>query len=401
MRYTITSATKKIDALKSRLHIVQGGTSAGKTIGTLQVLIDKCQKDNKGDVTSVVSESFPHLKRGAMRDFLDIMKNHGYFKDSRWNKSDFIYTFETGAILEFFSADQPAKTRGPRRKRLFINEANNVPLETFEQLEVRTDEEIYIDYNPTWEFWVHTEILNRRNDYDFIVLTYKDNEALSQNIIDSIEQRKDRPRWWRVYGLGELGEAEGRIYTDWQIIDEVPFEARYEGAGIDFGYHPDPAAIIDAYYYNGGYILDEILYGTRLENSHLATALKNRPTALHIADSAEPKSISEISRMGVNIVGTAKGADSVRYGVKAVQGLKISVTSRSLNLIKEYRNYFQAVDRRTNNAILGKYDGDCHALDAARYKLCSLIPVKQKQEQRRVMGEALRGQMQASQQNPV
>src|ERR1044071_6616943 len=153
MMYKITTATKKINSLKKRIRAIQGGTSASKTISILLLLIDKAQRDKRPTITSVVSESFPHLKRGVMRDFLNIMQTHGYFKDSAWNRSDFIYTFETGSQIEFFSVDQASKVRGPRRDRLFINEANNVPYEAFDQLEVRTKELIYLDWNPTTEFW--------------------------------------------------------------------------------------------------------------------------------------------------------------------------------------------------------------------------------------------------------
>jgi len=258
MEFQITTATKKIRNLKNRIRAIQGGTAASKTISVLLNLIDWAQSDKEATLTSIVSESFPHLKRGSMRDFLNIMQGHGYYKDDSWNRSDFTYTFETGSKIEFFSADQPSKVRGPRRDRLFINEANNVPFETFEQLEVRTKEFIFLDWNPTNEFWFYDEVLGERKDVDHIILTYKDNEGLSQQIIDSIEQRQGRKGWWLVYGLGQLGEVEGKIYKDWKIIDEIPHEARLERYAIDFGYSNDPTSIVAIYYYNGGYILDEL-----------------------------------------------------------------------------------------------------------------------------------------------
>ena len=224
--------------MTKRIRICQGGTSASKTFSIIFYLARLARLDDKPTLTSIVSESFPHLKRGAMRDFLIIMKELGIFENNRWNKTDSFYTFETGSKIEFFSVDQADKVRGARRERLFINEANNVSFDAFEQLEVRTKEFIFIDYNPVAEFWAFTE-LNNRNDVERIILTYKDNEALNQNIIDSIEQRKNRMGWWKVYGLGELGEIEGRIYTGWQIIDKIPHEARLERYGLDFGYCVD------------------------------------------------------------------------------------------------------------------------------------------------------------------
>lgn len=377
--FYITKATKKIFNLKKRIKVIQGGTSAGKTIGTLQVLIDKCQtEDKEGDITSVTSESFPHLKRGAIRDFLGIMETSQYFDASKWNKTDYTYKFHNGSILEFFSADQPSKVRGPRRKRLFINEANNVPYETFDQLEVRTEKEIFIDYNPTNEFWVHTEVLGR-DDVDFIILTYKDNEALSKEIVDSIEQRKNRSGWWKVYGLGQLGEVEGKIYPNWRIIDEIPYEARLERYGIDFGYSNDPTVVVAIYYLNGGYIFDEILCLKGLSNRQIAERLLNEKKALIIADSAEPKSIDEIAGYGLNIIGAAKGKDSVRQGIQMVQDQNISVTKRSVNVIKSNRNYLWKVDK--DGKILNEPDHlFSDPMDAIRYGMSSLIPVIQRNE---------------------
>lgn len=371
--YSITTSTKKIASLRKRIKAVQGGTSAGKTIGIEQVLIDKCQRDNAGDITSIVSESLPHLKRGAIRDFLSILQTQNYFDDSRWNRSDFTYTFETGAILEFFSADQPSKVRGPRRKRLFLNEANNLPFETFEQLEVRTLEEIYLDWNPTNEFWFYTEVLGKRSDVDHLILTYRDNEALAKSIVDSIEQRRNRSGWWKVYGLGQLGEVEGKIYKGWDIIDEVPLGARLERTGLDFGYSNDPSPIVDVYYYDGRYIIDEVSFLKGLSNKQLADILlQNENKRLVIADSAEPKSIDEIRGYGVSIMGADKGKDSVVNGIQLVQGQRIAVTKRSINIIKEYRNYLWETDK--DGKILNVPEHTfSHSMDAIRYALTSLL----------------------------
>jgi len=366
MRYQATTATKKVLALTKRIRAISGGTSASKTISILLVLIDRAQRDTTPTLTSIVSESFPHLKRGVMRDFLNIMEGHGYFKEEAWNRSDFVYTFETGSRIEFFSADQPSKVRGPRRERLFINEANNIPYEAFDQLEVRTKEFIFIDHNPVSEYWFYTEVNGRRDDVDFITLTYKDNEGLSPEIVAAIEKRKNNKSWWTVYGEGQLGQVEGRIYKDWQIIDAIPHEARLERRGLDFGYTNDPTACVDVYRYNGGFILDEIIYQTGLTNREIADTLKNLTPVLTVADSAEPKSIDELRERGINIIGAVKGPGSINQGIQYMQDQRISVTKRSVNLIREYRNYLWMTDR--DGKIINTPDGgDDHALDAARY----------------------------------
>lgn len=369
--YTATTATHKLLKLKKRIRGVAGGTSASKTISILLILIDYAQS-HKDELISVVSETFPHLKRGAMRDFLSIMEAHGYFQDSRWNRTDYIYTFETGSKIEFFSADQPDKVRGPRRDVLFVNEANNILFETYTQLEVRTRKVIWLDWNPVSEFWFYTEVLPHV-DCDFVTLTYKDNESLSPEIVQSIESKQANAQWFKVYGLGELGESEGRIYKDWQIIDDIPHEARLERYGLDFGYTNDPTAIPAIYYYNGGYILDEIEYRKGLSNKQIADIILAHKSALVIADSAEPKSIDEIKSYGVSITATKKGKDSINQGIQYIQGLRISVTKRSLNLIKEYRNYLWMTDTsgKVVNVPSPVFN---HMMDAIRYAFESLKP---------------------------
>lgn len=385
-----TTATKKIIKLlkptlaedgiteipPKRIHGVPGGTSAGKTIAILLILIAMAQKDplTAPTLTSIVSESIPHLKRGAIRDFLNIMQQHNYYKEKNWNKTDYIYTFETGSKIEFFSSDNGDKLRGARRDRLFINEANNVPFDAFEQLEVRTKEFIILDWNPTNEFWWYTDVKPTRTDWDELTLTYLDNGSLDPNIVESIEQRKNRKGWWQVYGLGQLGEVEGKIYKDWAIIPEIPHEARLERYAIDFGYSNDPTAILAIYYYNGGYIVDELAFKKELSNKQIADYILNHTNQniLTIADSAEPKSIAELITLGLTVLPAEKGKDSVTNGIQIVQQQRISMTSRSTNLIKEYRNYLWRTDKdgKIMNIPEGGFD---HTMDALRYGIVSMV----------------------------
>lgn len=381
MVFTKTQAVDKILKLKKRIRVIQGGSSAGKTIAIMLILIDMAQSDKTPTITSVVSESIPHLKRGAMRDFRNIMESHKYWKDANWNVVDSTYRFESGSIIEFFSSDNGDKLRGARRDRLFINEANNVTLDAFEQLEVRTKSFVFLDYNPTQEFWVY-EIMKERNDCEFIILTYKDNESLDERIVASLEQRINRKGFWQVYGLGLLGEIEGKIYKDWAIIDEIPHEARLERYGLDFGYTNDPSALVAVYYYNGGYILDEILYAKGMTNKQIADTIKELPKALIVADSAEPKSIDEIKsfRYGmdsINIVPAQKGRDSVCNSIQIVQEQSISVTKRSVNIIHEYRNYMWETDRDGEVLNVPEHAFK-HSMDAIAYAMTSIVPEKRK-----------------------
>lgn len=360
--------------MKARIRALPGGTSAGKTIGALENLIDNCQRDDKPTLTSVVSESIPHLKKGCIRDFKKIMKEQGYWKEKRWYETDKTYTFETGSQLEFFGANQSEKLRGSRRDRLFINEANNVPFNAFEELEVRTKEYVFLDWNPTNEFWYYTEVKDKRNDIEEITLTYLENEALDESIVRSIEQRRGRKGWWQVYGMGQLGEVEGKIYRDWNILEdeEVPKYAKLVRYGLDFGYSNDPTAIVAIYFGDGIYILDEVVFLKGLSNKQIADTLLNQPQALVIADSAEPKSIDEIRGYGINILPAEKGKDSVNNGIQLVQEQKIGVTKRSVNIIKEYRNYLWETDK--DGKILNEPEHTfSHSMDAIRYALASII----------------------------
>lgn len=365
-----TTATKKIKELEKRIRVIQGGTSAGKTIAILMILINRAQvKFAKPELTSVVAESIPAIKRGALRDFKKIMQVHKYWRDEEWNSTDSIYTFATGNQIEFFSSDNGDKLRGARRDWLFMNEANNMTFEAFEQLEVRTKRGVYLDYNPTNEFWAITEVKNKRNDVDFLILTYLDNEALSKEIVESIEQRRNRKGWWLVYGLGQLGEVEGRIYKDWTILETLPANARFLRYGLDFGYTNDPSSLVAIYYYDGGLILDEVFYKKGMLNREIAESILAYNNGLVIADSAEPKSIDDIKTYGVNIIGAMKGSDSVLNGITNVQAQKISVTMHSANIIREYNNYLWAVDR--DGKILNVPEHRfSHSMDAIRYGVC-------------------------------
>lgn len=354
--------------LQKRIKIVQGGTSAGKTFGILPILIDKATKD-KLEI-SVVSESIPHLRRGALKDFIKIMQETNRWIDPHFNKSLLKYTFSNGSFIEFFSVDQPDKLRGARRDILYINEANNVDFESYNQLAIRTSKEVWIDYNPTHEFWAHTELI-KDDDSEFIILTYKDNEALSESIIKEIEKGKEKAKtssywdnWWKVYGLGEIGSLEGVVFSNWKQIDTIPEDARLVGLGCDFGYTNDPTAIVEVYTCNGKRILNEICYRTQMVNSDIARMLHTN--IVTYADSAEPKSIEEIKRTGVYIKGVTKGADSIKFGIQIMQDQNYLVTSNSINLIKELRYY--SWDKDKNGKVLNKpIDNFNHAIDAIRY----------------------------------
>lgn len=365
-----TTAINKILALKKFVKGIQGGTSAGKTQGIIPILIDISTKE-KGVDTSIVAESIPHLKRGAIKDFKKIMSDTNRWYSDRWNATDFKYTFANGSTIEFFSADSDAKLRGARRDYLYMNECNNVSFHAYMELASRTKKGVWLDWNPVNEFWFHTELMNDA-DVDYLVINYLDNEACPESALNFILKAKEKAatssywaNWYKVYGLGEIGNLEGVIFGNWTQIDSIPKEAQYIGTGLDFGYTNDPTAAIDLYKYNGKIILDEVLYNTGLLNRDIYNRLNNGQRKL-VADSSEPKSIEELRRFGISIQGAVKGKDSVMHGIQLMQQYEMLVTKNSTNLIKELRGYVWEKDK-TGKTLNQPIDYLNHAIDATRY----------------------------------
>jgi phage terminase large subunit len=360
--------------MTARKKVIQGGTSAGKTLAILAVLIDIAAK--KKTEISVVSESIPHLRRGAIKDFAKVMQWTGRWVADRWNKTLLTYHFANGSIIEFFSADSEARLRGARRQVVYINEANNIDFESYYQLAIRTSEAIYIDFNPTHEFWAHTEVLPEQ-DAELVILTYNDNEALPDTIKRDIELNRTKAEtsaywanWWKVYGLGQVGTLQGAIYEDFEVVEGIDVSrAKFVALGLDWGFSNDPTALVAIYRQGDCLLVQELLYSTGLTNQDIADKLRSLGITRAweiVADSAEPKSIEEIYRLGFNIKPAEKGPDSVRNGIDILKRFKLQVTKDSTNLIKELRSYTWATDKEGKNTGV-PIDSFNHACDAMRY----------------------------------
>jgi phage terminase large subunit len=369
--FTRTTAINKLLSLKKRKKIIQGGTWAGKTYGIMAIIIDFAAKTPQRTIT-VVAETIPAIKRGALKDFKEIMMLTNRWVEANYNATDRTYRYANSTIIEFNSFDSIGKAQAAgKRTDLFINEAPYIAFEIADALMGRTSGNIWIDFNPTFEFWAHTEIMNS-DDADFIILKYIDNEALPKTILKELLLKQEKAKtsqywanWCRVYIDGEIGNLEGAVYQNWQLVDFIPIEARLLGIGLDFGYTNDPTAAIGIYLLDDKIYIDEIIYQTGLLNSQIATLLQPYH-CLIIADSAEPKSIDELRARGLNIVPAEKGNGSILFGIQIINEKSFFVTSKSNNVLKELRGYIYEKDRSgkvTNNPI----SFFNHAMDAMRY----------------------------------
>lgn len=387
MKLEPTEAVWKLNKLKKRIRVVQGGTYAGKTYGILIIIINYlCHYPNLK--ATVVAESVPALRDGAINQFVEIMENSNRFRPNSYHLGRNTYRFANGSVIQFKSFDRLGKAKAAgKRDILFLNEANHLSYPIADALMIRTSKMIWIDFNPDNAFWVHQEILTDTVNCDFLLLKYTDNEKCPKVIIDELLRRKEKSKtsaywenWCRVYIDGEIGNLEGVVFPNWEQVKSLPYEedeegnrtrtAKYVGTGLDFGFTNDPTAIVDIFYQDEKYYLVEKCYRTGLTNQDIAKILHEDKNDIGerfvIADSAEPKSIKEIGQAGIEIKGASKGADSVKYGINLILEIDFCVTDASRNVIDELRKYRYEVDR-DGNSTNKPIDYFNHAMDAFRY----------------------------------
>jgi phage terminase large subunit len=350
-----------------RIVVNQGGARSGKTysITQLQTELGYYAENNKCEI-SIVSHSRPHLKRGVLRDFEDIMYKLNIYNRNNFHGTDLIYRFSPRSFIEFFSSDNGDKLRGPSRDYLFINEANLLTYDMWKQLLMRTRKKIFIDYNPVDEYhWIYDKVIPRSDAY-FIQSTYLDNyDYLPPDIISELERlREEDPNYWKIYGLGQIAQATNIIYDNYEIKDfNVGGDTIY---GLDFGYN-NPTALLEITNVDQTIHLKQLIYDTRLTNSELIDKLKNFNIGQKFiyADSAEPDRIQEFYRAGFNIYPAEK---SVKTGIDFCKRYKFIIHKESTDLIKEIRGYKWKEDK--NNHILDEpLKFNDHLMDAMRYAI--------------------------------
>ena len=375
MRLITTSIYEQLAEawLDRKRHIwVEGGTAASKTFSILQLLILIARSAKSPLLISIASESIPHIKRGCLRDFRRILGDT--FEEGRFNKTDLVYRFSQ-AQIEFFSADDSSKQRGARRDILFLNEVNNIAYDAFRELDVRTRICTFADWNPVSEFFFHEQHLKDSDGSSYIHATYKDVESVvpPEVIANIISMGERDPNWWNVYGLGRVGKIEGLVYPYFDQIEALPLggDVIY---GLDFGYSNDFTVLTKNVLFEDKKLAysQELIYEIGLTNAQIARTMEEKGVLKHkdviIADSAEPKSIKEISEFGFNIKACIKGSDSVEYGHQKVRQYKQHWTKDSLNCIKEQRNfrYIPDKDGKFTEKTTHRYS---HGMNSRRYAL--------------------------------
>ena len=353
----------------------QGGTSSGKTYSLLQVLACKAaEKPNQ--VITIVGQDIPNLKAGAIRDFESIL-NNDFFRSmiKSINITNREYRFHNGSIMEFKSFDNEQDAKSGKRDYLFMNEANGIPYSIYDQLQIRTTKQVFIDYNPTFAFWVHDKLIGTEN-VELLISNYTHNPFLKDSIKEKIEQLKDiDPNKWRVYGLGMTGQVEGAVFPAVNWIPKLPTDNIKKSCyGMDFGYTNDATTIVKLVLSQGQLYGELLVYKTGLTNQDIAKEFERlgvkkglRNGALVMADSAEPKSIKELRNLNYRVKGCKKGADSIRSGIDNIKSYgAVNLVSNEL-WKQEQQKYVWKVDRKDGRALNKPLDAFNHIWDAYRY----------------------------------
>ncbi len=358
---------------QKKIVVEQGGTRSGKTYNILLFIIFHYCQSHTGKTITICRKTFPALRSSVMRDFIDILKIHNKYSEANHNKSNSEYKLD-GNLIEFISVDQPQKIRGRKREYLFINEANELDYEDWQQLVFRTTEKIVIDFNPSdFYHWIYDKVIPR-DDVEFYKTTYLDNKFLDSSIIEEIERLKETDdHYWRIYGLGERGYSKATIFKYYEI-DSVPEDAEFVSFGLDYGYTNDPTAMVGVWKRGYDLYIKEYIYQTMMTGRDIHQRLKDLGIQrdLIFGDSAEPRLNDELRKMGWNIRASVKGKDSINAGIDLLKRFKIHITKESHNAIQEFRDYKWKEDKsgKLTNQPEPKND---HLIDSTRYACYSIM----------------------------
>lgn len=367
--------------------VLEGGSRSSKTWSIIQWLLLYCQENrNQSKEITISRDRLTWLKATVFKDFKEVLIKQGWWRDSNHNKSEMSYEL-LGNEFSFIGLDEPAKLHGRKQHIFWINEAIGTPgsaynpsKDVFDQLEMRTTEGWFMDYNPkVTSHWIYDSVLTRP-DVEWIHSTMLDNPFLEQKIRDKIYSYEPTPEnisrgtadrvKWKIYGLGERAQHEGLIFTNVKWVKEIPQEAKLIAYGLDLGFTNDVSALMKVCLLHGELWIDQIIYETGLTNPDLSRLFEKaglRTSDEIIADSSEPKSIQELHAKGWNVKGVVKGKDSINFGITTLKEYKINVTERSLLFKPEIENYVWRQDEQTGVYLNEPVDDFNHGWDAIRY----------------------------------
>lgn len=358
----------------------QGGTYSSKTYSIMQELFSLAIS-NPNVIITVTGEDIPNLKRGSLRDAQSILQSSAELQTttSGYNATERIFKFHSGSIIEFVSYMNEQDARNGKRDYLFINEAQGVSWAIAEQLINRTKTRSFVDYNPSFAFWPHEQLIQPgkfgNKIVQLIISDHRHNTFLTKEQHEHIEERaKQDPEWGKVYARGMTGKVEGLIFRNWDIVDEIPKDAKLVANGLDFGYTNDETALPRVWMMDNELYIDLLIYETGLTNPDIAKKVRELNIEGEIiAESAEPKSIKELSNEGLFITPVTKGKDSVVNSIDILKRYKMHITRSSYALIKELNSYKWREDKVTGKSINEPVDFNNHAIDALRYVALSKL----------------------------
>ena len=368
MRLKTNVVFEHLDESDKKIVAEQGGTRSGKTYNILMWIIFRYSINHTGETITIVRKTFPSVRATVMRDFFDILKKYELYSEDNHSKSANEYILNDN-LVEFISLDQPQKIRGRKRDLLFINEANELTYEDWQQLVFRTSGRIVLDFNPSDEYsWIYDKV-QTREDCDFYITTYKDNPFLDSAIVEEIERLKETDEtYWQIYGLGQRGISKATIFQFQE--SDIPEDAEFLSAGLDFGYN-DPTTYVEVYRRDNSLYAKELLYRSGMTGHDIAKYLKSiELKGIIYADSARPEIIEELRRMGLPIRPTKKGANSVHAGIDVLKRHKLNVIGD--NFVQEMRNY-KWVEDRSGKLTNIPQDGNDHLIDAFRYATYNVL----------------------------
>lgn len=356
-----------------RYIFLRGSTRSSKTISALQYVIIECLKTPKISVT-IARATAVSLKNTIVVDFKEIMETMNLWDGGKFNKVDNTYIFANGSIIRFVGVDDTTgRLRGLKSTIVVCDEVNTFDRSSFIQLELRCEKYLISCYNPEMpeNHWIFD--YESKDNAILHISSWRDNAFLEDKIIESIKQLKEIDYdMWLIYSEAKIVPPREKIFQTPQTYTDLPSHIKETYYGIDFGYSNDACAVVELNVDGRNIYVRQLIYDLGLTNEDLAFKLKEQGIDRNVdivCDSAEPKSIAELKRYGLNVRPVQK--TSVLYGIQKMRQYKFYVQEESVDLLKEFDNYQFKKDR--SGMITNTPTGADHGLDAIRYGILQFL----------------------------